>query len=283
MAKSDVDAAFRRVNIHPEHAEKINYVMQKEGFQHVEDKELPDYLIDKLKDQGQVYQETRLPFGLKCSMMHFQRYTYLARLIMLRRGITKVLVYVDDYLVIDTTRRGCQRKWSLVNELLGALGLQVCTKPQKLVKPTQHIKFLGIWISTNEDGKGKCTLRLDPEKLQVLRAQIRKVIHMAKNDQPVTRHELDVMLGRMAHLQQTVYSAKGFYANIIRLRHSKDFTGKLTKGFLHDARFWLEKIDKFDGKAIIVARPQLSKEYWATDAAIEKSSVGIGSYFGFGL
>ena len=196
-----------------------------------------------MKTHGQAYQDTRLPWGLKNSMMLFQRYTMLIRMMMLKDGYKNILVYVDDFLVIDKSKKQCNKIWGILNDLCATLGLDISQKTSKLVPPTQHIKFLGIWLNSNENGKGICTMKMDPDKLKKLQLSIKDVLYRdATQPGKITKHELDVMLGRMAHLQQTAYAAKGFYRNILNLRHSPKFDGKLDKGFKYDAKFWLNKI-----------------------------------------
>lgn len=82
--------------------------------------------------------KTRINFGLKSSMPTFCRFTYLARLIMLKNGFEGILVYVtDDFLVIAPTKQECEKIWNALNNLLNEFpGLAlVCTKPNKRVPP----------------------------------------------------------------------------------------------------------------------------------------------------
>lgn len=73
--------------------------------------------------------------------------------------------------------------------------------------------------------------------------------------------------------------------NIIDLRHSKTFDENLSNGFKYDSKFWLNNIEKYDGKAIILNNPVIYIPVWATDACryTNKSGqtifAGIGSFF----
>ena len=202
---------------------------------------------------------------------------------MIKDGYEKLLVYVDDFLVIGDNHTECEMAWRQLRKLLKALGLPVSDKDTKLIPPTTRIKFLGIWINT-DDVTG-CTFTMDKEKLSKLQKTLKKMLYDDRNGiRKITTKELDSLIGSMAHLQQTVYAARGFYKNILTMRHDPSFKGKLTTGFKHDAVFWLHNIEDYDGKAILIETPQLSNDYWATDASREPSrgpikKVGIGSFY----
>ena len=263
MAKSDVDSAFRRIPVHPEHCKFMNYQLE-----------------------GQYYNERFLTWGLKSSMFYFNRYTMLVRFMMIKDGYRNVLVYVDDFMYIDENEEECLNGWMHLNALLDRLGLPVCQKPAKLVKPTQRIKFLGLWICSNTDGQGTCQISMDPEKLEKLRRLIREIINKDKSAS-VTTHDLDCLAGLMVHVGQTAFAARGFCKSTFAMKSDKKFKGKLSKAFMCDMKFWIKEFEKYDGKSMVLHQPQLSKEYWATDAAIDEypaaikvdaKFVGIGSF-----
>ena len=198
MAKTDVESAFRKLNVHPEHSKYMNYFLDSTAYDDpLMETSMGPELFEKVKKYGQYYQDTRLSFGLKCSMLHFQRLTMLVRLMLRRRGFTSILVYVDDFLVITESKRKCNLIWRKLNKMLNSLGLSV--KKEKLEAPTRCLKFLGIWINTDTDGKGLCTFKLDQDKLKKLQHTIRVMIHNNKTKPgQITTKDLDRLLGSMA-------------------------------------------------------------------------------------
>ena len=64
---------------------------------------------------------------------------------MYQRGFTTIVVYLDDVLVIESTKQECQFAFDTLYKLLLSLGFQI--SPSKLVYPYQQLTFLG-WSLT---------------------------------------------------------------------------------------------------------------------------------------
>ena len=91
MAKIDLRHAHRSAPIHPDNYKATGCKWQFLG------------------DHSYTYfYDTRLPFGTKSSPEIFHRITQSVRRMMTRRGFPNIIVYLDDFLVIGTTREECQ-------------------------------------------------------------------------------------------------------------------------------------------------------------------------------
>ena len=111
---------------------------------------------------------------------------------------------------------------------------------------------------------------MDKHKLDKLRKDIRQLIHQDMvNPGNISTKQFERLIGQMVHVSQTAYAAWSFYKRALQMKNDKNFDGKLTEEFKHDSWFWLYKFEKYDGKAIVVDRPQLSTKYWSTDAYIK--------------
>ena len=89
MVKIDLRHAYRSVPIHPSNFVATGLQWCFNGDDH------PTYFYD-----------THLPFGAKNSPEIFHRLTQSVRQMMVRRGFTSVVVYLDDFLVIAPYLRG---------------------------------------------------------------------------------------------------------------------------------------------------------------------------------
>lgn len=141
MAKIDLKHAYRSVPIHP-----ANY--QATGC--------------KWRFTGDIFDtffyDTRLPFGAKSSPEIFHRITQAVRHMMAKRSYHDTIVYLDDFLVIGTTRAECKQAYNTLLALLQELGFTI--SQHKLVPPTQRLTFLGVQLDTV-----LCTVTLPAEKL----------------------------------------------------------------------------------------------------------------------
>ena len=260
MAKVDCTSAFRMLPIHPDHLQYTNY---------------------KIRDT--YYNDLRCTWGLKCSMFYFQRYTMLARLIMIAEGHKNVLVYVDDFLTIENSEADCKSSWIALQTILESLGFEISQKEDKLVPPTRKIKFLGLWLNSNSNTKGQCTITVDPEKLKSVQDTMKQLLHQNKHRPgTITKNQLDCLCGSLVHISQTAFAARSYYRHLLSCKNDPKISGVLTKAAVSDSYYWLNKFNKYDGKSIVVQRPQLSSTYWATDAMLDKDAAGQPTHAGIG-
>ncbi len=92
MAKVDLKSAYRSVPIHPDCYAATGLKWKFSGNKSV------TYLYD-----------TRLPFGSRAAPGIFHRITQAVRRMMSRKGISGLVVYLDDFLIIARTQSECKR------------------------------------------------------------------------------------------------------------------------------------------------------------------------------
>ena len=147
MAKIDLSCAYHVVPVHTECLAATGLQWQFEGSSS------PTYMVD-----------CRLPFGASRSPGIFQKLSNSVTHMMVRRGFT-VISYLDDYLVISSSKNHCQEGYVTLLQLLQNLGFVI--NWDKVVPPTQQLVFLGIAI----DSVSRC-LSLPERKLAELRGEI---------------------------------------------------------------------------------------------------------------
>ena len=106
-------------------------------------------------------------FGARLGCSIFHRLTQSVKRMMARRGYHNLIVYLDDFLIIEQTyEKGCEAQQVLI-ELLGSLGFLVSW--HKVECPSHNICFLGVEIDTLT-----CQLRLNASKLEKLDSKLKQ-------------------------------------------------------------------------------------------------------------
>ena len=130
MAKIDLKSVHRSVGIYPS-----QYLFA--GLQwHFEGQSAPTYMVD-----------TRLMFGASQAVGIFHRLSNsIVRMVKRRNIKCEVVNYLDDFLLIASTKHQCQVLMDEVLKLIVSLGFDI--NKQKLVYPAQVVTFLGIEINS---------------------------------------------------------------------------------------------------------------------------------------
>jgi len=250
MAKLDLKNAYRSVPVHPDCYPALGMQWQFSGEDHV------TYMFD-----------TKLPFGAARSPEIFQRLTASISRMMKRKGYEVTIVYLDDFLVISSTKQLCASILDCLRNLVEELGLTV--NYNKLVHPSQKITFLGIDIDS-VDG----TLSLPEQKLADLKECLGSI--MAKKR--VKKLHLQQLLGKLNWASRAVYGGRTFLRRLIDLcnsvkrKHHYVYLGEAAKS---DLRWWVNFCDVFNGTTFCLKGDVISYDEFATDAC----NVGGGGVF----
>ena len=129
LAKVDLRRAYRSVPVHPSNYKALGLKWR------FKNSDTFSYLFD-----------TKLPFGASSAPGIFHRLTQSVRRMMLNRGFSGIVVYLDDFLIIGKTYQECKTAFDTLCELLISLGFTI--SPTKVVEPCQVLTFLGIEINT---------------------------------------------------------------------------------------------------------------------------------------
>ena len=122
MSKIDLKSAYRSVAIHP-----TDYSLTGFRFKFQGDKN-PTTLYD-----------VRLPFGSSKGPMIFHRLSQAVKRMMARRGFDNVVVYLDDFLIVEESYERCREAQLALLALLVRLRFLILWK--KLVGPSQRVEF----------------------------------------------------------------------------------------------------------------------------------------------
>ena len=212
MAVVDISSAYRAVNVNPDHA---NFQGLSWDFG-----EGNIFLVDR-----------RLCFGLRCAPNIFDSLSSFIVHIAQSRGATRVINYLDDFLVIAPTEEECTRQRDIVASTIQLLGFGVSWS--KVTSPNQVTTFLGITIDSV-----KLELSLPLKKVEKLRDLLLLLIDRGS----ATKKELERVGGLVSHCS---YIVKG----------GRTFSIPLSPDILLDFEWWLAFCHVFNGRACMIRSP----------------------------
>ena len=208
-----------------------------------------------------------LCFGLKCAPYLFSRLTDFVIRCMTRRNITGIFGYLDDFLIVANSYEACKEKLQSIIRVLRYLGFSIAW--DKVVSPTQDVTSLGIEIDSVA-----MELRLPPKKLSKLKDLVEVYSHV---DQ-VTRKDLQVLAGHLAHASTVVEGGRTFSRRLINLiKYLSDSTRKVNpEWFYADVNWWSKLMCTFNGSAKIIK----STPFYENSVSTDSSMTGFGGCWG---
>lgn len=224
MCKIDLKSAYRSVGIH-----SSDYCLTGLSWCFKGDTS-PTYLFD-----------TRLPFGSNVAPSIFQRLTSSVCRMMKQKGFPNVIVYLDDFLIVEESLQRCIDCQHVLVSLLRSLGFSISWS--KMDGPSQVVTFLGVLINSRNS-----TLSLDKDKVSKLHQQLLKF----KSKVRASKRQFQSLAGLLNWACQCVRGGRYFLRRVLDLINSLkqgSHKSKLSKGFLADVEWWIQALSRFNGVA----------------------------------
>ena len=174
--------------------------------------------------------DTKLPFGSRLAPGMVHRLTQAVKRMMMRRGFTALVVYLDDFLITAPTAKECALALNTLIALLQKLGFRI--NWSKVIDPIQTITVVGIEIDTKS-----MTKRLPQEKLLSLRLELR-VFSKRKR---ATKRQLQSLAGKLNWAAGVIYGGRVFLRRIfnsIGLLLTTNHKCVLTPAVRLDIQWW---------------------------------------------
>ena len=224
MATVDIASAYRSVSINPDQW-KYQGISWPIG-------ENTAYLFD-----------VRLSFGLRCVPFIFTQLSDFVVRTMSRLGYPNVISYIDDFIVVESSRDRCVQSQAVLFELLGSLGFEVSWS--KCSAPTTKVRYLGIDFDSTD-----MTLSLPNDKLEKLFLELK----FFEGRTRATKRQLQRLCGILAHAAKVTRGGRVFSRRIIDLL--KDLPPgnprvRITDDFRLDVEWWRQFSLAFNGKALL--------------------------------
>ena len=170
MAKVDLKDAYFTIPIHSNQRKYLRFVVAQE-----------------------TYEFNCLPFGLSSAPWVFTK-TLKPVAALLREAGVRMIVYIDDILILAETKEKVQEQAEALVYLLECLGF-IINQKKSVLTPAQTMDFLGLTVDTV-----LMQLRLPGEKMKKIRAEARKL----EREVRVSARALSRLIGKMNATTQVI-------------------------------------------------------------------------------
>jgi hypothetical protein len=222
LCKIDLRWAYRSVPISPK-----DYCLTGVKWTFEGDSS-PTYLFD-----------VRIPFGSSRGPNIFHRLSQAVRRMMARRGYANMVVYLDDFLCVQSSYAKCCEAQQVLISLLIRLGFQISWG--KVLGPARRVEFLGVTIDTSD-----CTVSLSDNKVDKLHDKLQKFYSKKR----ASKRQLQSLAGSLNWACQAVRGGRFFLRRIldtINLLKQSSHKCKLSMDFKKDVTWWLTFLQQFNG------------------------------------
>ena len=237
MIKLDLKDAYFSIPIHPSHRKFLSFRWKHKAFQF-----------------------TCLPFGLSSAPRMFTKVmkpviTYFRSL-----GI-RMVVYLDDMLILAQTKEDLLKWWSIVLDLLENLGFLINYDKSEL-EPTQSLVFLGFLINTVS-----MEIKLPKEKVSQAVQEAQKLLQA----QQTSARQLAHLIGLFSSTLPAILPAPLHYRGLQLLKHQAlkkggyDVILPLSQEAKDDLLWWIQNLNLVNGQLLVRDQPSLQIE---TDASL---------------
>ena len=233
LVKLDLKDAYLSVPIHPAHQKFL-----------------------KFQWQGSTWQFQSLPFGLSSAPYVFTKLMKSVVATLRKLGIRLVL-YLDDMLVMASSKEEAKRHLATIMQLLLSLGFIINLK-KSVLSPVQELEFLGFILNSN-----KMIISLPSHKLHALRKSARKMM----NQRETTIQEIAQILGMMVAAHPAILPAPLHYRQLkitkstaIRDGRSYDFKTHVDSNMKSDLDWWIHHASSHNGRCLQITQWDLMIE-----------------------
>ena len=237
MIKLDLKDAYLAIPIHPTHQKYLSF-----------------------RWRNQVYQFTCLPFGLSSAPRTFTK-TLKPVITYFRSLGVRIVVYLDDMLVLEQTREQLVKWRGIILDLLENLGFLINYAKSEL-EPSQIMRFLGFVVNT-------ITMQLLLPKEKV--AQTVKEAQTLLRTNKATARQLAHLIGLFTSTLPAILPAPLHYRGLQDLKHAIlrrsgfDMSLLLTAEAREDLEWWIRNLHLVNGRGLVREQPSMAME---TDASL---------------
>lgn len=227
LAKLDLKAAYRSVSI-SKASQRVTGLKWQFGLDTV-------YMYDN-----------KLPFGSRWAPGIFHRLSQAIRRIMVGKGHTGVVAYLDDFLCVGSSFEECKTMLLDLIGLVRKLGFWVSYN--KVIGPVQRLVFLGIELDTIG-----MSLALPQDKLLKCRDSLKKFSSRVR----ASKKQVQQLLGLLNWAAGVVRTGRVYLRGLISLckgtKHSNSRV-VLNALVLEDIDWWYKCIQMFNGRSIWLSK-----------------------------
>ena len=206
--------------------------------------------------EGDLYQFTRLPFGLSSAPRICTELLAVVAYAMGLDGVDALIRYLDDFLFIDSEERANHASLAAALRQFDAFGLVV--NPEKTEGPAQRITFLGVLFDSTTQ-----TVACTPERV----AELLSLLRQAVADDQLGVTALQSLIGKLQFATQVLPGFRPFTLRLQavlntrlaaiergrgterRHRFQRTFAHvRVDSGLRADVSFWLNHLRGWNGR-----------------------------------
>ena len=218
--------------------------------------------LPKVQVGDQLMQYRSLPFGLASGPRLFTKLMKPVVAIIRRLGV-KLIIYLDDILLMNQSREGLIKDRDSLLYLLHNLGWLINWN-KSVLQPTQKLEFLGMEVDSTS-----MMVSLPRDKIEKITKKCQNVI---QSDQ-TTIQELASLIGSLNATVEAVMPA-ALYVRELQMHQTRSllkfqsYHAKITlpEACKREILWWIQKLQDWNGKEILAPCPDLTIE---TDASLK--------------
>ena len=191
--------------------------------------------------QDKYYVNISVAFGVRHGAAFTQRLSQAVCDILGEENIV-MLPYIDDYIGSQPSHAQALTSYERSLQLFNELGLDL--NPDKCVSPTKIITWIGVTYDS-----GQMTMYI-PEKVIT---ETKRLVATWLGKACATRHELQVLLGKLFHAGKCCEAARLFVGRMLDTLRDSPPTGStvLSESFQADLRWWRDILPHYNGRLLI--------------------------------
>jgi hypothetical protein len=167
---------------------------------------------------------------------------------LLRRMCIRLIVYMDDILIMNQSYQGVQSDLQTVVAMMEGLGFLI-NKAKSELNPEQTIELLGYMVDSIE-------MSLSLPKGEIMK--IKQCCLDMLSDQSVTVRKLTQLIGKLTATNQGMLAVPLHYRNLQNLKtkclHAGghyDYQVFLDQDSISEIRWWISRLELWNGKTLL--------------------------------
>ncbi|CAG2197965.1 unnamed protein product [Mytilus edulis] len=204
--------------------------------------------------QGKIMEFRSLPFGIAVAPRIFTKLMKVPMTLLRRLGV-RLIVYLDDILIMNQSNQKILSDLSTVLSILRGLGFLINTN-KSVMEPSQTMEFLGYTVNSK-----LLTLSLPKEKVEKIKNSSKLMLEHKK----VSARDLAQLIGQLTATNQAVLPGPLHYRSLqilktkaLHLGGHYDHQIQLNEEVQNELHWWVTKLGSWNGKALLRPEPHLT-------------------------
>ena len=236
----------------------------KDAYLHVPiQKNFRQYL--RYRHEGRIFQWKTLPFGFRDAPRIFQK-LILEAVAPLREQGLRVVVYLDDILLISKSQATCASQMLKLASRLMTLGFIINLKKSSL-SASQSKTFLGVVIDT-----AHMRLTMPQDKVSTFRSRVRDLLRKSSKKKPVTLKEVQSIVGTLQSMNDCVHAVRLHLNGLMALQNATTISPQpkimITEQAHEDLQWWKLNLGRWNGRTLLPISVDITIDVDACDKGL---------------